>query len=106
LPSEEIAMIAETSASPEARAHRRGLCAHAAGLAGANLAIGAFAIWAIPQAIALSQQSWALPCLLAPWGSTAGTVTPLALLGDALVLLAAAAGITIIRRAAQMLPRY
>ena len=83
----------------------RSFKAHLLGFLGANLAIGAISLWALPLLLDLAKGAsdrWSPERLLAPW--SAGTeLTPLAVLGDILVLVAIGVGIGLLARAARLL---
>jgi hypothetical protein len=89
--------------TPRTIAPRR-LRAHALGLIGANLAIGALVVWAVPIIGRLRQASsgaWSAAQLLQPWAKADSGVTALSLLGAAMLAAALIGGLALIGCAAR-----
>jgi hypothetical protein len=93
--------------SPRTIAPRR-LRAHALGLVGANLAIGALVVWAVPIISRLRQGSggaWSAAQFLQPWARADSGVTALSLLGAVMLVSALIAGLALIGCAARRIRR-
>jgi hypothetical protein len=101
-------MIAHAPTKDTRRTRSRSLRAHAIGLVGANLAIGALFAWVLPLLVRLWRRSptegeLSLVQLFAPWADSEGGVTALALLYDVLMLSAVVAVIVLVIHAARRL---
>jgi hypothetical protein len=97
-------MSAETMTKQETTGRARTLRAHALGLLGANLALGALLLWALPAIDRLMHRSddssWTLQQFVQPWASDS-PVAPL--YGIAMSVAGVVAGLVLIVHAARLL---
>jgi hypothetical protein len=100
-------MTAPAQSKDDRNTRSRSLRAHAIGLLGANIAIGALFVWALP----LLARLWrwppsgelSLPQIFAPWAESGAGLTAFALLYDMLALAALVAGVVLVIHAARLL---